>query len=164
MALLLAQPLASKLTEQRKKELLFESDLGADVFFVVPPARVDNADTQQTHAPDRHLQPGLTDGAVLSVPALVTLAFAVLAGPVFDAERVAHALVAGCTRPAFLAATGSAHAHPVGSAVDRANLCEQQDKLGSQTFWNVKNTCVFSLLVLFLSAKNSGKYYTCFVY
>lgn len=36
----------------------------------------------------------LTNGAVLSVPALVTLALAVLAGAVLDAERVAHPLIA----------------------------------------------------------------------
>lgn len=59
----------------------------------------------------------LTDGAVLAVPALVTLALAVLAGSVLDAERVANTLVAASSRPAFLAATGSAHAHAVGSAV-----------------------------------------------
>lgn len=59
----------------------------------------------------------LTDGAVLAVPALVTLALPVLAGSVLDAERVANTLVAACSRPAFLAATGPAHAHAVGSAV-----------------------------------------------
>lgn len=64
----------------------------------------------------------LTDGAVLSVPALVTLALAVLAGSVFDAERVAHSLVAACSCPAVLAAAGSAHTHSVSPAVDRANL------------------------------------------
>lgn len=64
----------------------------------------------------------LTDGAVLSVPALVTLALPVLAGSVFDAEWVAHALIAACAGPAFLTATGSAHAHTVGSTVHRAHL------------------------------------------
>lgn len=65
---------------------------------------------------------GLTDGAVLSVPALVTLALPVLAGSVLDAERVADALVAARSRPALLAATGPAHAHAMGPAVHRAHL------------------------------------------
>lgn len=64
----------------------------------------------------------LTDCAVFSVPALVTLALAVLAGPVFDAERIAHPLVAAGSRPALLAAAGSAHAHSVCPAVNRAHL------------------------------------------
>lgn len=59
----------------------------------------------------------LTDGAVLSVPALVTLALSVLAGSVLDAEWVANTLVAASARPAFLAATGPAHAHAMGTAV-----------------------------------------------
>jgi len=59
---------------------------------------------------------------VLPVPALVTLALAVLAAAVFDAERVAHPLVAARAGPALLAATGSAHAHPVGPAVHLAHL------------------------------------------
>lgn len=59
----------------------------------------------------------LTDGAVLSVPALVTLALPVLAGSMLDAERVANTLVAAGSRPAFLTATGPAHADAVGSAV-----------------------------------------------
>lgn len=67
----------------------------------------------QTHAHGNTL----TDGAVLSVPALVTLALPVLAGSMFDAERVAHTLVTACTGPAFLTATGSAHAHSVSSTV-----------------------------------------------
>lgn len=64
----------------------------------------------------------LTDGAVFSVPALVALALAVLACSVFDAERVAHSLVAARSRPAVLAAASSAHAHSVSPAVHRAHL------------------------------------------
>lgn len=64
----------------------------------------------------------LTDSAVFPVPALVTLALAVLASPVFDAERVAHPLVAARSCPALLAAAGSAHTHSVSAAVDRAHL------------------------------------------
>ena len=65
---------------------------------------------------------GLTDGAVLPVPALVALTLPVLAGSVFDAERVADALVAGRTGPAFLAAAGATHTHAVGPTVHRAHL------------------------------------------
>lgn len=64
----------------------------------------------------------LTNGAVFSVPALVTLALAVLAGSVFDAERVAYSLVAACSCPAVLAAASSAHTHSVSPAVNRAYL------------------------------------------
>lgn len=64
----------------------------------------------------------LTDGAVLSVPALVALALPILAGSVFDAEWVADTLVAGGTSPAFLAATGTTHTHSMGSTVNRAYL------------------------------------------
>lgn len=60
----------------------------------------------------------LTDGAVFSVPALVTLALAVLAGSVFDAERVAHSLVAARSCPAVLAAASSAHTHSMSPAVN----------------------------------------------
>ena len=71
-----------------------------------------------THTPpvDTHMW-ALTYGAVLSVPALVTLALAVLAGSVFDADRVAHTLVAARARPALLTATSSAHTHSVGATV-----------------------------------------------
>lgn len=60
----------------------------------------------------------LTDGAVLSVPALVTLALAVLAGSMFDAERVTHTLVTACTGPALLTAASSTHTHSMGPTVD----------------------------------------------
>lgn len=63
-----------------------------------------------------------TDGAVLPVPACLALALAVLAGAVFDTQRVAHALVARRARPALLAAAGAAHAHAVSAAVHRAHL------------------------------------------
>lgn len=64
----------------------------------------------------------LTDSAVFSVPALMTLALAILAGSVFDAEGVAHPLVAAGSCPALLAAASSAHAHSVGATVNRAHL------------------------------------------
>lgn len=64
----------------------------------------------------------LTDSAVFPVPALMTLALAILASPVFDAERVAHALVAARSCPALLAAAGSAHTHSVSATVNRAHL------------------------------------------
>lgn len=88
-----------------------------------------------THGFDTHTHSQVTptDGAVLSVPALVALALAVLAGPVFDAERVADALVAAGPGPAFLAAAGSAHAYAMGATVHRANLCKQGDTFGSHT-------------------------------
>lgn len=63
-----------------------------------------------------------TDGAVLSVPARLALALAVLAGAVLHTQRVAHALVARGARPAFLAAARAAHTHAVRPAVHRAHL------------------------------------------
>lgn len=60
----------------------------------------------------------LTNGAVLSVPALVTLALPILAGAVFDAEWVADALVTACARPALLTTASSTHTHSMGPTVD----------------------------------------------
>lgn len=60
----------------------------------------------------------LTNGAVLSIPALVTLALPVFAGSVFDAERIAHTLITARTGPTLLTATSSAHAHSMGPAVN----------------------------------------------
>lgn len=68
-------------------------------------------------------QAGATlNGTVLSVPPLATFALPILAGAVLGAAGVAGPLVAGCARPAVLAATRPAHAHTVCAAVHRADL------------------------------------------
>lgn len=60
----------------------------------------------------------LTDGAVLSVPALVTLALPVLASSVFNTEWVAHTLVTACASPALLTAASTTHTHSMGPTVN----------------------------------------------
>lgn len=69
----------------------------------------------------KHRQP--TNGAVLSVPSLATFTLPVLTGAVLGAAGVAGALVAGCARPALLAATRAAHAHAVRATVRRTDFC-----------------------------------------
>lgn len=73
----------------------------------------------------KHRQP--TNGTVLSVPSLATFTLAILTGAVLGAAGVAGPLVAGCARPALLAATGAAHAHAVRTAVRRAELCTERE-------------------------------------
>lgn len=68
----------------------------------------------------------LTDGAMLSGPALVTFTFAVFAGAVFSAAWVTRFKIAHGTRPAFLAATTSPYAHAVRATVHCAHLCKDQ--------------------------------------
>lgn len=66
----------------------------------------------------------LTDGAMLSGPALVTFTFAVFAGAVFSAARVTRFKIAHRTRPAFLTATTSSYTHAVRATVHCAHLCK----------------------------------------
>lgn len=61
----------------------------------------------------------------------MTLALPVFAGAVFDAQRVAHALIAARAGPALLTAARSAHTDAVGPAVDRAHLCGRTEHSGS---------------------------------
>lgn len=63
-----------------------------------------------------------TDGAVFSVPALLTLALPIFTSAVLHAEWVTHTLVASRTRPALFAAARTTHAYAVCPAVNRANL------------------------------------------
>lgn len=79
-----------------------------------------------------------TDGAVLAVPALLTLALPVLAGAVLHALWAADSLVAGRACPALFAAAGPAHAHAVGAAVHRAHLCGGGD---TEQAHGLKHTC-----------------------
>lgn len=65
----------------------------------------------------------LTDVAVLSGPALVTLTLALFTHSVLAAQRMAGLLVAHASRPALLAATHAAVANTVGAAVHLAHLC-----------------------------------------
>lgn len=59
---------------------------------------------------------------MLSVPSLATFTLPVLTGAVLGAAGVAGPLVAGCARPAFLAATRAAHAHAVRATVHRTDF------------------------------------------
>lgn len=68
----------------------------------------------------------LTDGAMLSGPALVTFTFSVFAGAVFSAAWVTRFKIAHGTRPAFLAATTSPYTHSVGATVHCAHLCKHK--------------------------------------
>lgn len=63
----------------------------------------------------KHSQP--TNGTVLSVPSLATFTLPIFAGAMLRAAGMAGSLVAGCARPAFLAATRATHAHTVCAAV-----------------------------------------------
>lgn len=63
-----------------------------------------------------------TDGAVFSIPALLTLALPILTSAVLHAKWVAHTLVTSRTRPALLTAARATHAYAVCPAVNRANL------------------------------------------
>lgn len=69
-----------------------------------------------------------TDGAVFSVPALLTLALPIFTSAVLHAEWVTHTLVASRTRPALFAAARTTHAYAVCPAVNRANLWGQKDR------------------------------------
>lgn len=64
-----------------------------------------------------------TDGAVLSVPALLALTLPIPACPVLHTQRVADTLVTPGACPALLTATHTADTHAVGATVRRANLC-----------------------------------------
>lgn len=103
--------------------------------------------TSNTHTPPHKYTEVLTNGAVLSVPALVTLALPVLASSVFDAERVAHSLVTACAGPALLTATSSSHTHSMGPAVNWAHLWRKREISGSRTTFLDWKVDVFSRFV-----------------
>lgn len=62
------------------------------------------------------------NGTVLSVPSLATFTLPVFTGAMLRAAGMAGSLVAGCTRPAFLAATRATHAHTMCAAVHRTDF------------------------------------------
>lgn len=64
-----------------------------------------------------------TDGAVLSVPPLLTFALAILAGAMLHTERVTHTLVTRLACPALLTAARASHTHAMSAAVHRTHLC-----------------------------------------
>lgn len=79
----------------------------------------DRQHTSTIHLPTcAQIHQTLTYGAMLSIPALVTLALPILAGPMFNAERVAHTLVAACASPALLTTTSSTHTHSMGATIN----------------------------------------------
>ena len=69
----------------------------------------------------------LTNVAVLSRPSLVTLTLPLLADSILAAQRVASLLLAQSPRPAFLAATHTAVAYTVATAVHFTLLCYRKE-------------------------------------
>lgn len=78
----------------------------------------------------KHSQP--TNGTVLSVPSLATFTLPVFTGAMLRAAGMAGSLVAGCARPAFLAATRATHAHTMCAAVHRTDFWIQEERGGEK--------------------------------
>lgn len=78
----------------------------------------------------KHSQP--TNGTVLSVPSLATFTLPVFTGAMFRAAGMAGSLVAGCARPAFLAATRATHAHTMCAAVHRTDFWIWEERGGEK--------------------------------
>ncbi len=70
----------------------------------------------------------LTNGAVFSGPALVTVAFAVLAGTVLSAACVTSFQIAYRTSPALVTATASSYTHTASTTVHCTHLCKHKQR------------------------------------
>lgn len=75
-----------------------------------------------------------TDGAMLAIPALLTLALAISTGAMFHTQRVTEPLITSNTCPALFTVTHTTHTHTVAPAVCRTHLCThtQQERDGER--------------------------------
>lgn len=89
-----------------------------------------------------------TDGAVLSIPSLVTLALAILAGAVLYTQGTAHTLITCLPCPALFTAAWATHTHAVSPTVHRAHLCR-----------HIPETCYISIFnnkIIWTTTKQSN--------
>lgn len=89
-----------------------------------------------------------TDGAVFSIPSLVTLALAILAGAVLYTQGTAHTLITCLPCPALFTAACATHTHTVSPTVHRAHLCR-----------HIPGTCYISIFnnkIIWTTTKQSN--------